>query len=101
MIDEIWCRGVLEEWMEALTWMSGLLSLLPLSCQKKKRGWGGEGRRGLKLLFLRVRCGIIPNLFENINSMISGKQKGKGKTWELCKSLICPVVEYCVQFSSL
>jgi len=53
-----------------------------------------------KLLCLQARSGIIPSLLENMNSMISGMQKGKCKTWKLGKSLICLIIECCVQFSS-
>lgn len=41
-------------------------------------------KRGLKLFFLQARCGIIANLFEDIASMVNGKQKGKGTICELC-----------------
>lgn len=93
MIDEIWCHRVLEEWRADSPNVDVWASLSPPPVMPKKK-------RGLKLLFLQVRCGIIRNLFKNINSMINGKQKGKGKTWELCTSLICLIVEFCVQFSS-
>lgn len=56
-------------------------------------------KRGLKLFFLQARCGIIANLFEDIASMVNGKQKGKGTICELCTSSLCLMAQYCAQFS--
>lgn len=81
MIDEIQCQKVLEEWRADSPKVDVWVSLPAPPIMKKKKRKGKEKKKEKRKrefkIALPARCGIIPNVFENINSMISGKQKAR------------------------